>query len=89
MHDKNQDSHTESENALRHMEECYTCQKLSALDAVVEECIRKSMAQLDPPKDLMGRIKNNIVFSDDKRDATFSRWKILAPVLAMAAAVVL
>ncbi len=89
MHAKNKDSHTESEQVLRHAEECRTCRKLSALDAAVEERIRKSLVQLDPPQDLMGRIKKDIGFFDDNRGATLSRWKILAPVLAMAAAVAL
>ena len=89
LHDKNQDSHSESEHALRHMEDCQTCQKLFRLDAAVEERIRESLLQLDPPQDLMGRIKNDIGLSDGKRSATLSRWRILAPVLAMAAAVAL
>lgn len=88
LHDKNHNSHAESE-ALSHMETCQGCQKLSALDALVENRIRNSLTQLDPPPDLMGRIKLDIGSSHDKQAASFSRWKILAPVLAMAAAVII
>jgi hypothetical protein len=89
LDDKNQDSHAESEDALRHMEGCQACHKLSALNALVEDRIRNSFKQLDPPQDLLGRIRLDIGSSDDKQTASYSRWKIFAPALAMAVAVVI
>jgi anti-sigma factor RsiW len=89
LHDKNQNSTAESETALRHMAACQRCQKLSARDALVEDRIRKSLIQLDPPPDLMSRIKLDSGSSEDKQAASISRWKIIAPVLAMAAAVII
>jgi anti-sigma factor RsiW len=73
-----------AQEAKSHMAVCPKCEKLYALDQLVEVQFNGSLAKIDPPADLYTRIKLDIPSAPTQKRESAVRWRMLAPALAAA-----
>jgi len=87
--DINAHDQSSAQEAKSHMALCPKCEKLYALDQLVEVQINGSLEKIDPPADLYTRIKLDIPSAPSKKRGSAVRWRMLAPALAAAVIVFL
>jgi anti-sigma factor RsiW len=85
--DINAHDRSSAQAAKSHMAACPKCEKLYALDQLVEVQFNGSLTKIDPPADLYTRIKLDIPSAPAKKRGSAVRWRMLAPALAAAAIV--
>ncbi len=73
--------------AQAHIDVCASCKKLYRMDLAMERCLGDAMTQINPPADLVSKIKQDLHSIPAKPKKTTMRWQLMAP--ALAAAVVL
>ena len=78
-----------TQEAESHMAVCPACQKLHSLDRVLENGFREALAEVDPPDNLNARIKQDLPVEPTRKKKSARRWRIAAPALAAAMAVLL
>lgn len=79
--DRDQNS---DQDAKLHRLSCEQCQKLYALDQIMEKLLVESFVEVEPPADLFEKLKRNRRYADHDKAGPALRWKILAPALAIA-----
>ncbi len=84
LFDKNDHDQGPDQEAKLHRLSCSRCEKLYTLDQLMEERVRESFVAVNPPADLITRIKYDGRYADIDEPGPALRWKILAAALATA-----
>lgn len=76
--------------AETHCDVCESCKKLSMLDSQIESQIKMGLRKVEPPTRLLARIEMNVQSNAGKMaPVSHLAWKIVVPVLALAAMFIL
>ncbi len=77
------------QEAKLHIATCPRCEKLYTLDQVMEQRLSETISEIDPPDELYVRIKRDLPFKSNRRKKPAIRWRMVAPALAAAVAILL